>query len=146
MVEKKKTPLERIKRKALWPRFVGFVIVCIIFAVLYNGMIAFFIHSIIEQKNRESYGTALSVRSYLNTDANLKDVDVLQEEFRNLDTINPLIQSICLIDSNNEVIWQTNEEKPDFSKKVYRTVYKPEVQRTVWCFHKGRRRVLICKY
>ena len=67
MGARKKSPVDKIRRKALWPSFVGFVVVCLVFAFLYNAIVGFFIHNVIERKNRESYETALSVKSFFDS-------------------------------------------------------------------------------
>ena len=118
MGSKRKLPVEKIRRRAVWPSFVGFVVVCVVFAFLYTIIIDVFIHNVIEQKNRDNYETALSVKSFFDANTDIKDVKTLPKEIMQPEQINPQIKSICLINSENELMWQTGNNKPDFEKKL----------------------------
>lgn len=115
---RKKTPVEKIRRKALWPSFVGFVVVCLVFAFLYNAIVGFFIHNVIDRKNRESYETALSVKSFFDSHEEFKNGGVLPDNLTELGVLNPNIYGVCFINSHDEIIWQLDDNKPFFQKNL----------------------------
>ncbi len=94
-----KKSLDKIKRKPLWPDLLGFVVICIVFVVIAFFIIDIFSLSILEEKSCESYETALSVKSYF--DENKK-----------------ALQSICTVNSENEILWQSDNNKPDFQNNL----------------------------
>ncbi len=115
---RKKSPVEKIRRKALWPSFVGFVVVCVVFAFLYNAIVGFFIHNVIDRKNRESYETALSVKTFLDTHEEFKNGGLLPDTLSQLGVLNPDIYGICFINSHDEIIWQLDDNTPSFQKNL----------------------------
>ena len=98
-----KKSLDKIKRKALWPDLVGFVVVCAVFIIIAYFITDVFSLSMLEEKSRESYETALSVKSYF--DENKKT-----------------LQSVCTVNSENEVLWQSDTNNPDFQNNLEYTL------------------------
>ena len=94
-----KKPLDKIKRKALWPDLVGFVVVCVVFVIIAYFITDIFSLSMLEEKSRESYETALYVKSYF-------------------DENNKALQSVCTVNSENEILWQSDNNKPDFQNNL----------------------------
>lgn len=118
MGSKKKAPLQKIKRKAIWPTFVGFVFVSIVFAVLYSVIIGYFIHNIVEEKSQSGYDMAMIVKTFLDEFPDLEDKASLLDELTQLEKVNRGIKGVCLLGKDNEIIWQTEGDSPDFDNDL----------------------------
>ena len=117
MGKKKKMPLEKIRRRALWPSFVFFIIICVIFALVFPILTGYFFTNIISHKNRSAYESALSLQS-LFEESNTTDFSKLRDELFQFQKINPGIKEICLVSSSNEILMQSGPNKPDFSNNL----------------------------
>ena len=95
----KKKPLEKIKRKTFWSSFVSFIVICAVFVIIAYFITDIFSINMIEEKSRESYEAALSIKSYF-------------------DENNKTLHSVCTVNSENKVLWQSDDNKPDFENNL----------------------------
>ncbi|MCR4939165.1 MAG: GGDEF domain-containing phosphodiesterase [Treponemataceae bacterium] len=116
--KKRKTSLKKIRRRAVWPTFVGFIVVCIVFTVLYSVIIGYFLQNIVDQKSQTGYEMAMTVKTFLDEFHDLNDSELLLEEIRQLERVNRGIKGVCLLDEDNGVIWQTDNDRPDFENNL----------------------------
>ena len=124
MGKNKRVPLAKIRRRALWPSFVFFILICIAVSVSFPIMIAYFLNTIIGQKSQAAYESALGLQSiFEETDtsdfsATSADYSSLSDELVQLERMNPYVNGICLINSSDRVIMRTTTDTPNFESSL----------------------------
>ncbi len=118
MASNRKTSLKKIKRRVIWPTFIGFVAVCIVFAILYLIIIGYFIHNIVDQKSQDGYEMALTVKTLFDEYPDKEHREQFVENLLQLEKVNQGIKGVCLLDTDNNVIWQTDLDAPDFENNL----------------------------
>lgn len=108
----KEKKINKLKNRAIWPFVVAIVMVVVLFLALSAALIAIAYSSIFSSKIQNLYDTAQEVAQ--NYEENGENKENFEKICNNMVTYTPNLLNVCVVDQNNQLLWNYADSIPDF--------------------------------
>ena len=118
MSKQKDKKLKRIRKQILLPKFLGILLTIAIFVVISAVTIMLFLINIIFTKVQKGYDDSSNVVQIIEEEWNFDNTNDLDEESKNIFRHLKSVSAFCIIDKDDNIIYQSGEEEPDFEYNI----------------------------
>lgn len=118
MSKQKERKLKRIRKQRVWTKVLGIVMTIAVFFVLAVVILLIFAISVVFNKVQQGYNDSSEAVQIIEEEWDIENQDSLNKICENILKNDSSIKDICIVDSDDKIVYQYGEETPNFEWNI----------------------------